>query len=80
MDSRYWKPTFQKAWRTDQGGEATASTTGGGLRPGEAGSGSGNPDAVRVEAGTVTQHGTGDVQELIGHRTQGARMTVAAGA
>ena len=66
--------------RTDHGAEASASTTGGGLRPREAGSGSSNPDAVRVEAGAVTQHGTGDVEEPIGHRTQGARMTVAAGA
>ncbi len=48
--------------------------------PWRGGSGSGNPDAVRVEAGAVTQHGTGDVQEPIAHRTQGARMTVAAGA
>ena len=48
--------------------------------PWRGGSGSGNAEAVRVEAGAVTQHGTGDVEEPIGHRTQGARMTVAAGA
>ena len=48
--------------------------------PWRGGSGSGNAEAVRVEASAVTQHGTGDVEEPIGHRTQGARMTVAAGA
>ena len=36
MAFRHWHPSFQKARRTDQGLEATASTTGGRLRPGEA--------------------------------------------
>ncbi len=36
MAFRHWHPSLQKAPRTGQGAEATASTTGGGLRPGEA--------------------------------------------
>ena len=44
------------------------------------GSGSTHPGTMRVEAGTVAEHCAGDVQQAVGHRAQGARVSVAPGA
>ena len=44
------------------------------------GSRGGNPDTVRVETGAVAQHRAGDVEQAVGHRAQGARVSVTAGA
>ena len=44
------------------------------------GSGSTHPGTMRVEAGTVAEHRAGDVQQAVGHRAQGARVSVAPGA
>ena len=44
------------------------------------GSGSSNTGTVRIEAGTVAEHRTGDVEQAVGHRAQGARVSVATGA
>ena len=46
--------------RADEEAEAAVSTTGRVLRARDANSGSNNPNAVRVDAGTVTQHLSGD--------------------
>ena len=48
------------------------------LRAAEPGSRSGNPDTVRVETGAVAQHCAGDVEQAVGHRAQGAGVSVAA--
>ena len=50
------------------------------LRLEESGSGSRAPDTVRVETRAVTQHRTGDVEQAVSHRAQGAGVAVAAGA
>ena len=44
------------------------------------GSRGGNPDTVRVETGAGAQHRAGDVEQAVGHRAQGARVSVTAGA
>ena len=71
---------WREGGRADEEAEAGASTTGGMLCARDADSGSNNPNAVRIETGAVVQHGTGDIQQPVGHRTQSERMGVAAGA
>ena len=61
-------------------GEAGALTTSGALCARDFDSGSNNTNVVRVETGAVVRHGTGDIQQPVGHRTQSERMGVAAGA
>ena len=38
------------------------------------------PGTVRVEAGSISEHRAGDVEQAVGYRTQGAGVPVAAGA
>ena len=39
----------------------------------------GGPDTVRVETDSIAQHRTGNAEQAVGHRAQGARVSVAAG-
>ena len=45
---------------------------------GSPGSPGGDTDTVRVETGAFAQHRAGDAEQAIGHRAQGARVSVAA--
>ena len=51
-----------------------------GARAREAGSPGSRPDTLRVETGAVAQHRAGNTEQTVGHRAQGARVSVAAGA
>ena len=39
----------------------------------------GGPDTVRVETDSIAQHRAGNAEQAVGHRAQGARVSVAAG-
>ena len=71
---------WREGGRADEEAEAGASTTGGMLCARDFDSGSNNLNAARIETGAFVRHGTGDIQQPVGHRTQSEHMGVAAGA